>query len=176
MPRRIPNQVTQSVSRLLEGGYMKTPPAWYEATLRHPPAMLPPRQPMQRPDSDLPYAMRNDVRRAPHEAALQSHSRSRLNSLKKQRSQMPNLRPQPIVYEADRIRRQFFRDHPWESQRPTTLVEMDYSLDVSSDPEVPAGVMPDLYMWSRLKPTVEEYVIGPYEVLIQCCELHTQDE
>ena len=138
--------------------------------------MLPPRQPMQRPDSDLTYAMRNDVRRAPHEAALQSHSRSRLNSLKKQRSQMPNLRPQPIVYEADRIRRQFFRDHPWESKRPTTLVEMDYSLDVSSDPEVPAGVMPDLYMWSRLKPTVEEYVIGPYEVLIQCCELHTQDE
>jgi small subunit ribosomal protein S23 len=32
-------------------------------------------------------------------------------------------RPVEIVYPEDRIRRQFFRDFPFEALRPTTLVE-----------------------------------------------------
>lgn len=71
---------------------------------------------------------------------------------------MPSLRPQPIVYEADRIRRQFFRDHPWEAKRPKTLVETDYELDTSPTPDIPEGELPELSMWNRLNPTAEEYV------------------
>lgn len=154
MPRRIPVQVTQTVSRLLEGGYVKKPPAWYEPTLRHPPALVPPRQSRERPDSDLPRALQREARES-----LTHRERPHMNSRKKLRSQMPPLRPQPIVYDADRIRRQFFRDHPWEAKRATTLVEMDYELEANPEPQIPKGEMPELMHWSRLNPSVEEYVL-----------------
>ena len=85
MPRRIPIQVTQTVSRLLEGGYVKKPPAWYEPTLRHPPAIIPPRQENQRPDSDLPRSLRSEVRQSVLEAANAKQGRSNMNSRKKLR-------------------------------------------------------------------------------------------
>lgn len=151
MPRRIPIQVTQTVSRLLEGGYVKQPPAWYEPTLRHPPAAVPPRHNRERPDSDLPRALQSGAR----DAMLQA-GRPRMNTKKKIRAQLPPLRPQPIVYDADRIRRQFFRDHPWEAKRAATLVEMDYTLAANPEPQIPEGAMPELHHWSRLNPSVEE--------------------
>ncbi|KAI3627513.1 RSM25 [Malassezia furfur] len=150
MPRRIPVQVTQTVSRLLEGGYVKKPPAWYEPTLRHPPALVPPRQSRERPDSDLPRALQREARES-----LTHRERPHMNSRKKLRSQMPPLRPQPIVYDADRIRRQFFRDHPWEAKRATTLVEMDYELEANPEPQIPKGEMPELMHWSRLNPVIQ---------------------
>ena len=153
MPRRIPIQVTQTVSRLLEGGYIKTPPAWYQTTLRHPPALVPPRQTRERPDSDLPRSLQSETR---HDLA--SRERPRMNSRKKLRSQLPPLRPQPIVYDSDRIRRQFFRDHPWEAKRVATLVEMDYELETNQEPQIPQGETPELYHWNRINPSVEEYV------------------
>ncbi|WFD18405.1 mitochondrial ribosomal small subunit component [Malassezia caprae] len=168
MPRRIPNQVTQTVSRLLQGGYMKAPPAWYEATLRHPPLVPPPHHTRQRPDEDLPRSQQSSAMRQPHERAAAIGGRSKLNSRKKIRSQMPPLRPQPIVYEADRIRRQFFRDHPWETARPQTLAEMDYTLDHGDEPEIPAGTWPELSMWSRMNPSVEKYVCCANGSVIQC--------
>ncbi|WFD02504.1 mitochondrial ribosomal small subunit component [Malassezia obtusa] len=153
MPRRIPIQVTQTVSRLLEGGYMKNPPAWYEPTLRHPPALVPPRQSRERPDSDLPRSLQSEARHA-----MLHQDRPHMNSRKKLRSQLPPLRPQPIVYDADRIRRQFFRDHPWEAKRVSTLVEMDYVLEANPEPQIPKGEVPDLTHWSRLNPSVEDVI------------------
>lgn len=34
-------------------------------------------------------------------------------------------KPQQIVYEEDELRREFFKDHPWELARPRIIVEMD---------------------------------------------------
>lgn len=158
MPRHIPGQVTQSVSRLLEGRYLKAPPAWYEPTIRHPPTNPPPLYSRVRPDSDLPRAMQSDVLEARKLAANKAGRRTQWNSLKKLRSQMPPLRPQPIVYEGDRIRRQFFRDHPWEAKRPKVLTEMDYVLDEPVTPNLAPDQLPELSMWSRFNPSVEEYV------------------
>ncbi|WFD36778.1 mitochondrial ribosomal small subunit component [Malassezia cuniculi] len=157
MPRRIPIQVTQTVSRLMQGGYVKTPPAWYAPTLQYPPMTQAPRQPRSRPDEDLPRALRSD---GPKQRKLAEipNGRSRMNSLKKIRSQIPTLRAQPIVYDADRVRRQFFRDHPWEARRPRTLVEMDYTLETHPEPEIPAGTVPELHFWSRTNPSVEDVV------------------
>ena len=172
MPRRIPIQVTQTVSRLLEGGYVKKPPAWYEPTLRHPPAIIPPRQENQRPDSDLPRSLRSEARQSVLEAANAKQGRSNMNSRKKLRAQLPPLRPQPIVYDADRIRRQFFRDHPWEAKRAATLVEMDYVLQANPEPAIPEGELPELHHWSRMNPSVEEYV----DLLTQCDPVHNPDK
>jgi small subunit ribosomal protein S23 len=35
----------------------------------------------------------------------------------------PKPRPKDIVYQEDRIRRQFFKDFPFEALRPVSLVE-----------------------------------------------------
>jgi len=43
--------------------------------------------------------------------------------LSRKRTKPAKPRAQPIEYVADRIRRQFFRDHPFEAFRPQTLVE-----------------------------------------------------
>ena len=158
MPRHIPGQVTQSVSRLLEGKYIKSPPAWYDATLRHPPVYPPPLSSRVRPDSDLPRSLQSEARKVPHLAANKAGRRSHLNSLKKLRSQLPPLRPQPIVYEGDRIRRQFFRDHPWEAKRPRMLTETDYTLEEPISPTLSRGQVPELHMWSRINPSVEDVV------------------
>ncbi|PWN51718.1 hypothetical protein IE53DRAFT_393023 [Violaceomyces palustris] len=59
MPRKIPSQVPQTVSRLLGSGFLKTPPAWFEAVNQHPPAPTPPRHQVRRPDDDLPSYLRS---------------------------------------------------------------------------------------------------------------------
>lgn len=35
------------------------------------------------------------------------------------------FQPQRLVYEEDALRRQFYRDHPWELARPRMIIEMD---------------------------------------------------
>lgn len=118
----------------------------------------PPLSTRVRPDSDLPRSLQSEARKVPHLAANKAGRRSHLNSLKKLRSQLPPLRPQPIVYEGDRIRRQFFRDHPWEAKRPRMLTETDYTLEEPISPTLSRGQVPELYMWSRINPSVEDVV------------------
>ncbi|KAI1294391.1 mitochondrial ribosomal protein S25 [Xylaria venustula] len=35
------------------------------------------------------------------------------------------FQPQQLVYEEDELRRQFYKDHPWELARPRMIIEMD---------------------------------------------------
>lgn len=35
------------------------------------------------------------------------------------------FKPQQIVYEEDKLRREFYQDHPWELARPKVMLEMD---------------------------------------------------
>lgn len=46
-------------------------------------------------------------------------------SLKAPKSKKPSrmFQPQEIVFEEDQLRKEFFRDHPWELARPRILVE-----------------------------------------------------
>ena len=101
MVRRIASQVHKQASRLTRAGFLKTPPVWYEAVLEHPPLSLPPREPPSRTSYDS------------------SPSSSPSSATKKTRG----ARPLSITYIEDDIRRQFFRDHPFEAFRPRTLTE-----------------------------------------------------
>jgi len=61
-------------------------------------------------------------------------------------------KPVDIVYEEDRIRRQFFKDFPFEALRPVSIAE---SRDVSVEDEISGA------NWTRLAqrgsyPTVEK--------------------
>ncbi|SJX61219.1 related to RSM25-mitochondrial ribosomal protein, small subunit [Sporisorium reilianum f. sp. reilianum] len=161
MPRRIPSQVPQTVSRLLESGFLKQPPAWFDAVTSHPPVTVPARHPLQRPDEDLPIRLRASRQTAPAKvgssskaAASGPHGRDTTNSKKKSRTLTPKLTPKPIVYDEDKIRQQFFRDHPWEAYRPQTLVEM--SEQVGTETRV-HGDAKRLRSYGR-NPSVEDFV------------------
>ncbi|KAI6007165.1 mitochondrial ribosomal protein S25-domain-containing protein [Pisolithus albus] len=94
MVRRIASQVHKQVSRLMRVNYIKDEPAWYAAVLQFPPLPLPPKSPSIRHDS------------------------SRHSKLVP-----PKHKPVNIAYLEDEVRRQFFRDHPFEAFRPVSIVE-----------------------------------------------------
>ena len=97
MVRRFNSAVHKQVSRLMRGGFPMKEPAWYQAVLDHPPLPLPARAPPKRTAFDSHW---NSFHENPHQR-----------------------RPLPIYYLEDRVRKQFFADHPFETVRPRTLVE-----------------------------------------------------
>ena len=105
MVRRVANQVHKQYARLARAGYYQQQPkepVWYQAVLDHPPVPLPARATPSRSKYDLP-----------------SKQTDHLNlSTKPSKVKTP-----PIVYIEDEIRRQFFRDHPFEAFRERTLAE-----------------------------------------------------
>ncbi|TEB38931.1 hypothetical protein FA13DRAFT_418979 [Coprinellus micaceus] len=101
MVRRIANQVHQQVSRLMQGNLIRREPVWYKAVLDNPPLALPPKTPPARTAYD------------------------KKPTLKEGKAYPQNPKPLPIHYIEDDLRRQFFRDHPFEAFRPRTLVESD---------------------------------------------------
>lgn len=96
MVRRVASQIHKQASRLLKAGFLKREPAWFQAVLEHPPLPLPARAPPSRSKFDLPHSLKKP-------AAIAE-------------------KPLEIAY-LDELRKQFFRDHPFEAFRPTTLVE-----------------------------------------------------
>ncbi|EMD41953.1 hypothetical protein CERSUDRAFT_90542 [Gelatoporia subvermispora B] len=101
--RRLASQVHKQASRLLKESYLKKPPAWYQAVLDNPPLPLPAKAPPSRSEYDLP----------PQALAESSKPRP------------PKVQPSKVDYVEDVVRKQFFRDHPFEAFRATSLVEDD---------------------------------------------------
>ncbi|KAG6899775.1 hypothetical protein C0993_006961 [Termitomyces sp. T159_Od127] len=84
----------------MRGKFIKERPVWYQAVLEYPPLPLPPKAPPSRHECD-----------------------QQVKPTQSTRPKAYDPKPLPIVYLEDKIRRQFFRDHPFEAFRPTTLVE-----------------------------------------------------
>jgi small subunit ribosomal protein S23 len=104
MVRRVATQVHKQAARLLQSNYIRDQPAWFQAVLDHPPLPLPPRAPPSRPHDDAP--------------------RTTPAGSKYARPRAP--RPLPVCYVEDDVRRQFFRDHPFEAYRARSLVEDEH--------------------------------------------------
>lgn len=92
-------RVHQVASRQLEAGRLKDEPAWYRVV-----AAIPPTTSLVR---TLP------VQQKDHKPWKKTHRPRGL------------FMPQKIVYPEDRLRAQFYKDHPWELARPRILVEND---------------------------------------------------
>lgn len=124
MVRKLPTQVPAAVSRLIDSSLIQTPPPWYNAVLANPPPVLPPRQvtPRSRPGAsaktypDLPPHYTAGASSAMAHSGATGHHQAKF-------LRQPKVRPAPIVYPADRVRRQFFADFPFEALRPVSLVE-----------------------------------------------------
>lgn len=95
-----PLRVYQATSQLLSSGRIQHQPAWFATVGNIPPAQI-------------------LVRTLPVD---QTNSRARRRHTKKP-SRM--FAPQRIMYDEDRLRRDFFEDHPWELARPRVVLEND---------------------------------------------------
>ncbi|KAL9122502.1 MAG: hypothetical protein Q9187_000939 [Circinaria calcarea] len=94
-----PHRVHQAVTQLLATEKLASAPSWYNVI-----AAVPPTQTL--------------VRTQP----LKHHSNTRGS-----RTRKPSklFQPEKISYKEDRLRREFFGDHPWELARPRVVLEND---------------------------------------------------
>jgi len=93
-----PSRVYQTATLLMESQGIAQPPCWYKTIESIPPAAILTRtQPAQH------------------------------RGLRKSKVRKPSkmFHPQPIEYEEDKLRREFFSDHPWELARPRIVLEDD---------------------------------------------------
>jgi small subunit ribosomal protein S23 len=94
-----PSRVYQTASLLLESKSISQPPPWFTTIGSIPPSEILTRtQPTQH--------------RLP-------------NTKTRTRKPSKMFKPQPIEYEEDRLRREFYGDHPWELARPRIVLEND---------------------------------------------------
>lgn len=119
--RRLPTGVPETMSRLLRSQFAQTPPAWYQPVLQNPPPVQPPRRQRERP------SLRKTAAHDPaNSMSTQLNSDRPYRASWDRRVQKGVLKegPQSIQYEEDLLRRQFFRDFPFEALRPMSLLEM----------------------------------------------------
>lgn len=158
MPRRFAGQVHKQTSRFLRSKLLKHEPAWYQAVLEHPPLPLPPRAPASRQrsfenysESDPSTARPYDLPRSIVSATIDPTIASSLSR-----------KPLPIRYVEDKLRRQFFKDHPFEAFRPVSIIEKGR---IESEHPISGA------QWTRLRqrgrsPTAEECVLAYTESLL----------
>lgn len=94
-----PSRVYKTATLLLESQSISQAPPWYKTIGSIPPSEILTRtQPPQHQET---------------------------NSKVRTRKPSKMFKPQPIEYEEDRLRREFYSDHPWELARPRIVLEND---------------------------------------------------
>ncbi|RFU36100.1 hypothetical protein B7463_g163, partial [Scytalidium lignicola] len=94
-----PARIYQTASLLLESQSISQPPPWYTTI-----GLIPPSEILTRP---------------------QPVQHRELNPKMRTKKPSKMFKPQPIVYEEDRLRKEFYKDHPWELARPRVVLEQD---------------------------------------------------
>lgn len=92
-----PLRVHQTTTQLLNAERISTPPPWYNVV-----GSITPAQTLVR-TQPLPH----ERRKAPP----------------KMKKASKLFQPQKISYEEDKLRKEFFKDHPWELARPRLIIE-----------------------------------------------------
>jgi small subunit ribosomal protein S23 len=140
--RKSARNVPSTISRLLKSNaFLKSPPPAYYPLLAHPPAPSLVRSLPARPIQDLPaslvdpslqpYQSHRAAERKRQGVKEQSKDTMEEIMVKATRRRPPRAantkrsQPLPIVFAEDELRRQFFRDHPFEAYRPVFLAESE---------------------------------------------------
>ncbi|KAI8085120.1 mitochondrial ribosomal protein S25 [Halteromyces radiatus] len=116
-----PTGLAKHVNNLIKGNLLKKAPVWLPVV-----QAIPPGPSIIRSQQ----AQVNVNAQTPAEQALSSPLSTNTSIRHKQkhlRTKPP--RPHAIVYPEDRLRRQFYKDHPFELSRPKVLVENDDGLN-----------------------------------------------
>lgn len=119
--RAVPTGVAKHVSNMLKGNLMKKAPVWLPVVQAIPPGPSIIRS--QNPEVNISgqSELEQTLLSKPHNTNRLRHSEKHLRT--------PPPRPRAIVYPEDKLRRQFFKDHPFELARPKVLVENDLGIN-----------------------------------------------
>ncbi|KAF7721736.1 mitochondrial ribosomal small subunit component [Apophysomyces ossiformis] len=118
--RPVPTALARNVSNLIKGNLIKEPPLWLPVLQAIPPGPSIIRS--QNPEVNISaqtalekeWTVKDTLTPARHK---QKHLKTRAP------------RPRAIVYPEDRLRKQFYKDHPFELAKPKILVEDDSGLN-----------------------------------------------
>ncbi|KAI8143700.1 mitochondrial ribosomal protein S25-domain-containing protein [Fennellomyces sp. T-0311] len=118
-----PTKLEQHASNLLKGNLLKKAPVWLQAVRAIPPgpSIIRSRNP------NVNVSAQTSVEKELFSTPTVNKAVSTRHKQKHLRTRPP--RPAPIVYPEDRLRRQFYKDHPFELARPQTLVENKLGLN-----------------------------------------------
>lgn len=125
-------RVHQTALKQHAAGKIRAPPKWIDVV-----ADVPPAQVLVRNQTAQHQLVRQRLKTVPGASKPQvvyEVQEKRIKSKKASRMFLPT----EIKYEEDQLRREFFRDHPWELARPRVLVES-------------SGRDWERYDWSRLQ-------------------------
>ncbi|KAI9360203.1 mitochondrial ribosomal protein S25 [Pilaira anomala] len=119
--RAPPTGIARHVSNMLKGNLMKKSPVWLPVVQAIPPGPSIIRS--QNPEVNISgqTELEQTLLSKPRNTNRLRHSEKHLRT--------PPPRPRAIVYPEDKLRRQFFKDHPFELARPKVLVENDLGIN-----------------------------------------------
>lgn len=106
---------------MIKGKLLKQPPVWLPVVQAIPPGPSVIRS--QNPEVNIAgqTELEQNLLSKPRQQHRLRHSEKHLRT--------PPPRPRAIVYPEDKLRRQFFKDHPFELSRPKVLVENDLGIN-----------------------------------------------
>ncbi|KAI8372207.1 mitochondrial ribosomal protein S25 [Blakeslea trispora] len=119
--RAPPTGLARHVSNMIKGNLVKRAPVWLPVLQTIPPGPSIIRS--QNPEVNVSGQTETE-----HSLFNKSQSKHRLRHSQKHLRTSPP-RPRAIVYPEDRLRKQFYRDHPFELSRPKVLVENELGVN-----------------------------------------------
>lgn len=159
MPRRLGSSVPTTVSRLLQAGFIKTPPPWFEAVSTVAPqrASITRRMPQGSSNtSAIGTKASTSTDASSDDSAYAWQGSRKIRRATSLRYRPPKPAPLDGYTVRDRVRDHFFKDHPFEAFRGINLVETDRLLSDNGLDVAPPE-------WTELRqrtrcPTGDEYV------------------
>lgn len=122
MAQRVPpTQLAKQATNLLKADLLKKPPVWLHAMRAVPPGPSVIRSKNPITNVAALSDAEKELLTSDEQTATKRNKIGTRHKQKHLRSRPP--RPVPIVYPEDRLRRQFYKDHPFELARPQVLVE-----------------------------------------------------
>ncbi|KAK2763959.1 mitochondrial ribosomal small subunit component [Arachnomyces sp. PD_36] len=113
-------RVRQTALRQKEAGKIPKAPCWTDVIADIPPAQILTRnQPIQH------QLVKQRVQTVPGTSATKTVLLSQQKRQSKNKKPSKLFQPLKIKYEEDQLRKEFFRDHPWELARPRVVLESD---------------------------------------------------
>lgn len=119
-----PTGLAKHVTNLMKGKLIKREPTWLRVVQSYPmgPSIIRSQNPEVNVSgqTELEQSLLSSNKKYNNAQRLR-HSEKHLRT--------PPPRPRAIVYPEDKLRRQFFKDHPFELSRPKVLVENDLGIN-----------------------------------------------
>ncbi|RCH84767.1 mitochondrial ribosomal small subunit component [Rhizopus azygosporus] len=119
--RAAPIKIAKHVSSLLKGRLLKEPPVWLPVVQSIPPGP----SVIRSQNEEINVSGQTDIEKN----LFSTHKTVNRQRYSQKHLRTPPPRPRAIVYPEDRLRKQFYKDHPFELARPKVLVENELGIN-----------------------------------------------